>query len=77
MARVASTKLSISIPNDLADFAEHYQADHGLTNRSEVFALALQLLRDAELARAYSAAAAEWEASEDARLWDATAADDL
>lgn len=71
------TKLSISVPDDIAEFVEAYQESHELTSRSEVFVEAIRLLRERELAEAYEAASAEWENSEDAKLWQQTTGDGL
>lgn len=73
----AVTKVSISLPEDIARFVEEYQEDHDLPSRSEVFVAAVKLLREKELAQAYKAASTEWENSEDAKLWEQTTGDGL
>lgn len=72
-----ATKVSISVPEDIARFVEEYQENHELPSRSEVFVEAVRLLRERELAQAYKAASAEWDNSEDARLWEQTVGDGL
>jgi len=72
-----AAKVSISLPADIADFVEQYQQTHRLSSRSEVFVRAIGLLREHELAQAYREASLEWDASEDAKLWDKTAGDGL
>ncbi len=70
-------KLSISIPSNLLSFAEEFQQSHQLESRSEVIVRALELLREQELRQAYRDAAAEWEASGDAQLWENTVGDGI
>lgn len=72
-----ATKLSISVPDDIAQYVAEYQENHAITSRSEVFVEAIKLLRERELADAYKAASSEWENSEDARLWERTTGDGL
>lgn len=71
------TKVSISLPADIADFVAQYQASHAIESRSEVFVQALELLRQRELAQAYREASLEWDNGEDAKLWDKTVGDGL
>ena len=71
------TKVSISLPADIADFVAQYQESHAIEHRSEVFVQALELLRERELAQAYREASLEWDNSEDAKLWDKTVGDGL
>ena len=70
-------KLSVSVTDDDVDFIDRYATSHGLTSRSAVFQKAVRLLRDAELAGDYAAAFDDWEQSDDAGLWDASASDGL
>jgi Arc/MetJ-type ribon-helix-helix transcriptional regulator len=72
-----ATKVSISLPLELLEFVEDYRESHNALSRSEVFALALKLLREKELAKAYAEASKEWDDSEDAKLWDSTVGDGL
>ncbi len=64
-------KLSVSLPDSLADFIEEYRRKRGL-KRSQVFEEGIKLLRDRELEAAYREASAE---TDDA--WEATIADGL
>jgi Arc/MetJ-type ribon-helix-helix transcriptional regulator len=73
----AATKVSISVPQDIARFVEEYQESHELPSRSEVFVEAVRVLRERELAEAYKAASAEWDNSEDSKLWEQTTGDGL
>ena len=63
-------KISISLPNQLFDFIENYQASHQLTTRSEVIKKALQLLQRTQLEVAYREAAAETNYDFDSTLDD-------
>ncbi len=74
--RSTTSKFTISIPADLAQFISQYQAAHGLDNRSEVIARGLQSLREAELAAAYRAHAEDWAKEPDRDFWDKAALDD-
>ena len=65
-------KLSVTVPESLADFVETYRAQHEVRTKSEVVERALRLLRERELEADYAAAAAEADPA-----WDATAADGL
>lgn len=67
----------MSLDASLLEFIAHYQETHQLRSRSEVVAQALTLLRDQELETQYAAALSEWQNSDDADLWDHTAADGL
>lgn len=53
-------KVSLSLPPDLLAYADTYRQAHGLSSRNEVFVLALQVLRNAELAEGYRAMAADY-----------------
>ncbi len=72
-----SGKLSISLQPDLLEFVHHYQIEHQLPSRSQVFADALGLLREQELRRAYRQASLEWDSSQDSVLWERTIRDGL
>ncbi len=50
-------KISISLSQDLLQYAETYRKTHGLSSRSEVVALAVKALRERELADGYKALA--------------------
>jgi len=64
-------KLSVSIPEELAGFIEHYRKKRRLT-RSQVFEEAVKLLRSHELEAAYREANGETD-----KEWENTAADGL
>ena len=70
-------KVSISLPGDDVTFVDQYAARVGAASRSAVIHRAIGMLRSASLEEAYAAAWREWEASGDAALWDATAADGI
>lgn len=72
-----STRFSISISREIAQFVETYQQENDVKSRSEVIERALKLLREKELQQAYYEAGQEWSASEDASLWEGTSADGL
>ncbi len=69
------TKLSLSLPAELAGFVESYRKRRGLRSRSQVFEEALKLLRSRDLESAYrQASEADAETN---RAWDVTVADGL
>ncbi|CRK56307.1 Programmed cell death antitoxin YdcD [Alloactinosynnema sp. L-07] len=68
-------KLSVSLPEDDVRFIDEYSARAEVASRSSVIQLAIARLRESELQDEYAAAFAEWDAAEDAALWDVTAAD--
>jgi Arc/MetJ-type ribon-helix-helix transcriptional regulator len=70
-------KVSVSLPEDDVAFLDEYAASGGAGSRSAVVHEAIGLLRTVGLEQAYAAAWDEWGGSEDARLWDATAADGI
>lgn len=70
-------KLSVSLPDPQIDFVDHYQRVHGLSSRSEVLQVALRILQERALEEEYRAAGEEWQASEDAALWDRVSGDGL
>ncbi|MGQ0464662.1 MAG: ribbon-helix-helix domain-containing protein [Sporichthyaceae bacterium] len=70
-------KISVSLSErDLATLDE-YAAQANLSSRSAAVQRAIRLLADQSLQDDYEAAFAEWDASEDARLWDTTVGDGL
>ena len=74
---MSQVKLSVSLSeSDVAALDKFAQAA-GLKSRSAAIQQAIKLLGDPELEDAYAAAWLEWDASVDARSWDATAADGL
>jgi len=68
-------KVSVSLPDEDVEFLDTYARREGFASRSAVLHKAVRLLRASELGAAYEDAWAEWEASDDGALWDATAAD--
>lgn len=70
-------KLSVSLPGDDVEFLDEYARDRGLDSRSAAVHQAVRMLRTAELVAEYEAAFVEWDASEDAALWDSTASDGI
>jgi len=69
-------KVSMSLPDEDVSFLDAYAKEKGLPSRSAALHKAVRLLRATGLGAAYEAAWVEW-SSEDAGLWDNTAADGL
>ncbi len=65
-------KLSVSIPKQLYEFIEHYQAQHHYRSRSEVINDALYLLQQVQLEACYKEANEEID-----EAFDVTSADGL
>lgn len=74
---MGGVKLSVSLPLEDVSFLDRYAARTGAPSRSSAIHRAIDLLRTAELEEAYAAAYSEWQASEDAELWDAATGDGL
>lgn len=70
-------KLSISLPDDDVEFLDQYATRAGAESRSSIVHEAIALLRSASLEDEYVEAWDEWDASEDARLWDTTVSDGI
>ena len=68
-------KLSVSLPDEDVEFLDAYAAAQGVESRSAVLHRAVRLLRATELTDAYQDAWDEWASSDDAALWEPTAAD--
>lgn len=68
-------KVSVSLPDEDVEYLDSYVRDRGLGSRSAAVHKAVRLLRASELGSAYEEAWADWEASEDAELWDGVTAD--
>jgi len=68
-------KLSVSLSDEDVAFVDDYARRRGSASRSSVVHRAIELLRMADMEDAYTAAWQEWEQSEDADLWEATASD--
>ncbi|MCA1670989.1 MAG: ribbon-helix-helix domain-containing protein [Actinobacteria bacterium] len=70
-------KLSVSLPEDDVEFLDEYASSHGVASRSAAVQQAIALLRTHALSDSYEQAWADWEAGEDASLWEAVASDGL
>lgn len=70
-------KLSVSLPDEDIEFLDEYASSHGVPSRSAAVQQAIALLRTQALSDSYEQAWADWETSEDARLWEAVASDGL
>lgn len=70
-------KISVSLPPSDVAFVDEYAARVDADSRSAVIHDAIQLLRQAQLVEEYTEAFAEWDASEDAALWDRTSGDGI
>jgi Arc/MetJ-type ribon-helix-helix transcriptional regulator len=70
-------KISVSLPQEDVAFVDEYAARIDADSRSAVIHAAIELLRQAQLVQEYTEAFAEWDASEDAALWDRTSGDGI
>ncbi|MBZ4020487.1 ribbon-helix-helix domain-containing protein [Streptomyces purpurogeneiscleroticus] len=70
-------KISVSLPQEDVAFVDEYATRTEAESRSAVIHAAIEMLRAAELEAEYTEAFEEWDASEDAALWDQAAADGL
>ncbi|MFF3097731.1 ribbon-helix-helix domain-containing protein [Streptomyces cyaneofuscatus] len=70
-------KISVSLPQEDVAFVDEYAAKTDADSRSAVIHSAIELLRTAGLEAEYTEAFQEWDASEDAALWDRRVADGL
>ncbi|MET9318999.1 ribbon-helix-helix domain-containing protein [Streptomyces sp. NPDC003038] len=70
-------KISVSLPQEDVTFVDEYAARTEAESRSAVIHAAIDLLRAAELEAEYTEAFAEWDGSEDAKLWDRTSGDGI
>jgi Arc/MetJ-type ribon-helix-helix transcriptional regulator len=77
LGSIDGVKLSVSLPEEDVEYLDTYVAEHPAASRSAALHEAIRLLRLSTLEAAYEAASAEWEAGEDAALWENTAADGL
>ena len=68
-------KLSVSLPDDDVAFLDEFAEQAGIESRSAVVQRAIAMLRAAELASDYEAAFREWDASDDAALWERATGD--
>jgi Arc/MetJ-type ribon-helix-helix transcriptional regulator len=69
-------KVSVSLPDDDIEFLDSYAKSQGIDSRSAAVHKAVMLLRASELGDAYEDAFGSWD-SEEAKAWDAVAADGL
>ncbi|MEU3275562.1 ribbon-helix-helix domain-containing protein [Saccharomonospora sp. NPDC006951] len=70
-------KMSVSLPDEDVEFLDDYAREHEIGSRSAVLQQAVKLLKAAELGEAYAEAWQEWDASDDARLWEQATADGM
>jgi Arc/MetJ-type ribon-helix-helix transcriptional regulator len=70
-------KVSVSLPEDDVEYLDAYARERGLASRSAAVHKAVRLLRASELGEAYEQAWNDWDASEDAELWNNVTADGL
>ncbi|MFD5947199.1 type II toxin-antitoxin system ParD family antitoxin [Streptomyces collinus] len=70
-------KISVSLPQEDVAFVDEYAARTEAESRSAVIHAAIELLRQAQLEQEYTEAFAEWDASEDAGLWNRTSGDGI
>lgn len=70
-------KISISVPQADVEFLDSYARRHGVRSRSAAVHRALRLLQADELGDAYQSAWQEWSSSDQAAVWEPTAADGL
>ncbi len=68
-------KLSVSLPDEDVSFLDNYAVAQRMSSRSAAVHKAIKLLRASELDAAYESAWADWTASDDGDLWDATSGD--
>ncbi len=74
---ISSMKVSVSLPREDVEFVDKYATQFSNSSRSSIIHQAIGLLRTVDLEDAYTAAWSEWDASNDAHLWDATASDGI
>ncbi|MEZ0072178.1 ribbon-helix-helix domain-containing protein [Planotetraspora sp. GP83] len=70
-------KLSVSLPEEDVAFLDEYVTRHEALSRSAALHDAIRLLRAVSLEEEYVAAFEEWDAGEDASVWDATSGDGI
>lgn len=68
-------KVSVSLPDEDIAFLDAYATTQGIASRSAAVHKAVRLLRASELGPDYEDAWAEWSATDDDHLWDATSGD--
>lgn len=70
-------KLSVSLPDEDVAFLDEYASEIDADSRSAVIQYSIKLLRQHRLVAEYDEAFAEWEGSEDQRLWESVVGDGL
>lgn len=70
-------KLSVSLPEEDAEFVDRYAEQEGYESRSAVLHEAVRLLRASQLEAAYEQAWREWADTGEERFWESTVADAL
>ena len=70
-------KVSVSLRGEDVEYLDAYARAHNLGSRSGAVAEAVRALRATELTAAYEHAFTEWEASDDAAVWERAAPDSL
>ena len=68
-------KVSVSLPDEDVAYLDAYATERGFASRSAVLHKAVRLLWASDLGAAYEDAWSDWEASDDASLWDSTTGD--
>jgi predicted transcriptional regulator len=68
-------KVSVNIPGEDLEFLDAYAQAHSLRSRSAAVQRAIGALRLGELGAAYQQAWEDWDAADDAGLWDSAAGD--
>lgn len=77
LGSIQGVKISVSLPQEDVAFVDEYVTRTEAESRSAVIHAAIELLRAAQLEAEYTEAFAEWDASEDAALWDRTSGDGI
>ncbi len=70
-------KVSISLSDEDIDFVDKQTQAGTFKSRSAAVQAAIRLLRDRQYVDSYAAAWDEWDASREAVVWDAAAADGI
>ena len=70
-------KISVSLPAEDLAFVDEYATRTEAESRSAVIHAAIEALRAGDLEAEYTEAFAEWDASEDAALWERTSGDGI
>ncbi|MDP5184520.1 ribbon-helix-helix domain-containing protein [Blastococcus sp. BMG 814] len=70
-------KLSISLSDDDLAVVDEHVSKAGLQSRSAAIQYAINLLRRADLDRAYAEAWEDWEGSDDQAAWEGVDADGI